>query len=183
MKFDKFPRIQNKNLFGIILGLGLVVVVVVLIRYSNDKSASKDGMSGRSAPAPYGDVSGESGVSSEIMSASTLSEGDYLPVSGINTTMPVSSCNAGLTVNPMDLLPKDVNSEWASVNPASNDLKNLNMLSAGQLIGINTVGSSLRNPNLQERSEPVIPKVNIGPWGQSTIDSDTMRRPLEIGSD
>ena len=183
MKFDKMPRISNKNLFGVILGLGLVVVIVVLVRYNNDKSSTKDNMSGRFAPMAYPDVSGTDGVSTEILSASTLNEGDYLPVSGINTTAPAPSCNSGSCVNPSDLLPKDINSEWASVNPASNDLKNLNMLSAGQLIGINTVGSSLRNPNLQERSEPVIPKTTIGPWNQSTIEADTLRRPLEIGSD
>jgi hypothetical protein len=79
-------------------------------------------------------------------------------------------------------LPKDINSDWSNVNPANADLKNINLLSAGQLIGINTVGSSLRNPSLQERSEPVIPKTNIGPWNNSTIDADVLRRPLEIGS-
>jgi hypothetical protein len=75
-----------------------------------------------------------------------------------------------------------MNSDWSNINPANADLKNINLLSAGQLIGINTVGSSLRNPSLQERSEPVIPKTNIGPWNNSTIDADTYRRPLEIGT-
>ena len=62
-----------------------------------------------------------------------------------------------------------------------NDLKNVNMLNSDQLIGINTVGSSLRNANYQIRSEPTNPRVNVGPWNASTIDSDSFRRPLEIG--
>jgi uncharacterized protein YjbI with pentapeptide repeats len=105
---------------------------------------------------------------------------NFLNVGGMNSNKP-STCNQQ-TTDPSDLLPKDVNSEWSNINPANADLKNINLLSAGQLIGINTVGSSLRNPNLQERSEPVIPKTNIGPWNNSTIDADNLRRPLEIGS-
>jgi hypothetical protein len=108
-------------------------------------------------------------------------DNNFLNVSGLSTNGNAGSCNQKST-DPSDLLPKDINSAWSSVNPASADLKNINLLSAGQLIGINTVGSSLRNPSLQERSEPVIPKTNIGPWNNSTIDADTLRRPLEIGS-
>ena len=61
------------------------------------------------------------------------------------------------------------------------DLKNVSLLKAGHHIGINTVGQSLRNANLQLRSEPANPQLNVGPWNQSTIAADTMRRPLEIG--
>ena len=63
----------------------------------------------------------------------------------------------------------------------SGDLKNVSLLKAGWHIGINTVGQSLRNANLQLRSEPVNPQLNTGPWNQSTITADMQRRPLEIG--
>jgi hypothetical protein len=109
-------------------------------------------------------------------------DNNFLSVSGLSTNGNAGACNQKNS-DPSDLLPKDMNSDWSNVNPANADLKNINLLSAGQLIGINTVGSSLRNPSLQERSEPIIPKTNIGPWNQSTIDADTLRRPLEIGGD
>lgn len=82
-----------------------------------------------------------------------------------------------------DLLPKDAaNSKWAQVNPAGQgDLKDKNFLNAGFHIGINTVGNSLRNPNLQLRSEPPNPQLKVSPWNQTTIESDLNRRPLEIG--
>lgn len=82
-----------------------------------------------------------------------------------------------------DLLPKDAaNSKWAQVNPAGQgDLKDKNFLNAGAHIGINTVGNSLRNPNLQLRSEPPNPQVKVSPWNQTSIESDLNRRPLEIG--
>ena len=40
---------------------------------------------------------------------------------------------------------------------------------------------SLRNANLQVRSEPANPQLNVGPWNNTTMEPDTMRVPLEIG--
>jgi hypothetical protein len=83
-------------------------------------------------------------------------------------------------LNPSELLPKDVNSAWAEANPTGmGDVQNLNFISAGALVGINTIGQSLRNANYQIRSEPPNPQVTVGPWSQSTMESDLMRRPLE----
>lgn len=80
-----------------------------------------------------------------------------------------------------DLLPRDAaNSKWAQVNPAGQgDVSNQNFLTAGWAVGINTVGSTLRNANLQLRSEPPNPR---GAWPimNSTIEPDLLRRPLEI---
>ena len=62
-------------------------------------------------------------------------------------------------------------------------LEGISLLSATQQNGINTVGSSLRNPNLQLRSEPPNPRTNTNcPWNVSTIESDNLRKPLEIGA-
>lgn len=84
--------------------------------------------------------------------------------------------------DPSMLLPNDSNSQWASVNPQGGGmLKNVNLLQAGSLVGINTVGSSLRNANLQVRSEPPNPQGSVGPWNNSTIEPDFVRKPLEIG--
>ena len=80
------------------------------------------------------------------------------------------------------LLPKDNNSQWAELNPSGKgELANINLLKAGYHIGIDTIGQSLRNANLQLRSEPPNPQINVGPWNQSTITPDFMRVPLEIG--
>jgi len=84
--------------------------------------------------------------------------------------------------NPADLLPKDSNSQWAQLNPAGKgDLANINLLKAGYHIGIDTVGQTLRNANLQIRSEPPNPQVNTGIWNMSTIEPDFLRPPMEIG--
>ena len=85
----------------------------------------------------------------------------FMEVSGMKSgTGATTSCNNQQLMDPKELLPKDSNNEWANMMP-SNDLKNVQMLSAGHHIGINSVGSSLRNANLQVRSEPVIPQNNV----------------------
>ena len=82
-----------------------------------------------------------------------------------------------------DLLPKDAaNSKWAQANPAGQgDIDSQNYLTAGHLIGVNTVGPSLRNANMQLRSDPPIERVDVGPWSQTTIEYDVNRRFFEIG--
>ena len=42
---------------------------------------------------------------------------------------------------------------------------------------------SLRNANQQLRSDPPIPQVQTGPWNQSPIVPDLLRRPFDLGSD
>jgi hypothetical protein len=84
-------------------------------------------------------------------------------------------------LTPGELLPKDTNSVWAQQNPmGTGSLKGKNFLSAGALIGINTVGQSMRNANYQLRSEPPNPQVAVSVFNQSTIEPDTNRRSLEI---
>lgn len=84
-----------------------------------------------------------------------------------------------------DLLPKDAaNSKWAQLNPAGQgDVRDQNFLTAGYHIGVNSIGSSKRNANLQLRSEPVNPQQVVSPWMQSTIEPNVYQRPLEIGGD
>jgi len=82
-----------------------------------------------------------------------------------------------------ELLPQDNNSQWSQLHPAgAGELQGINLLSAGHHIGIDTIGQTLRNANLQIRSEPPNPQISVGPWNQSTISPDLMRVPLELGS-
>jgi hypothetical protein len=85
-------------------------------------------------------------------------------------------------LTPSELLPADANSTWAQVNPAGQgELGDQNFLNAGYHVGVNTVGQTLRNANLQLRSEPPNPQVKVSPWLQSTIEPDSNRKPMEIG--
>lgn len=103
--------------------------------------------------------------------------------SNVPTSASATVCDKAIT-KVEDLLPKDAeNSKWAQVNPmGKGDVKDQNYLTAGYYMGVNTVGQTLRNPNLQLRSDPYIPKQeNISIWNIGTIDYDDSRRYFEIG--
>lgn len=85
-----------------------------------------------------------------------------------------------------DLLPKDAaNNKFSMMSPAGQgSLSDINLLSAGHHIGISSIAGTLRNANLQLRSEPPNPQMVVSPWMQSTIVPEgPLRRPLEIGGD
>ena len=90
----------------------------------------------------------------------------------------------GTIANPNELLPVDQNSQWAALNPVNmsqGNILNGDMLQAGYHIGLDTIGQSMKNANLQLRSDPIIPKQDVGPWNQSTYEPDYARVPLEVG--
>lgn len=84
-------------------------------------------------------------------------------------------------VKPGELLPSD-NNGFSESNPrGQGQLSNRNLFESAHHAGLNTQGSSLRNGNRQIRSDPLIPRVDVGPWHQSTYEADTNRRTFEIG--
>jgi hypothetical protein len=159
---------KNKEL---ILVVGALLVLGVFL-YKSGKQKNKDmmnstsSMQGYSIPSPAG----------------PLGENEkYAHANGVKTSM--YGAQASKLDDPSILLPSDSNSQWASLNPQGGGmLKGVNLLQAGSMIGINTVGSSMRNANLQLRSEPPNPQGNVGPWLNSTIEPDIpSHQPLEIG--
>jgi hypothetical protein len=113
------------------------------------------------------------------------------PVAHATPTTPSVPSTAGSgyalqpVANPGDLLPKDQNSQWAALNPNTmnqGDVLMPDLLQAGYHIGLDTIGQTLRNANLQLRSDPIISKSDVGPWHQSTIEADYGRVPLELGN-
>ena len=171
--------------------IGIVVLALAIAQYSGRKTNYSDGFdNGYSAPhnqasaAPVnqgptqgvavaaGESVGQNEVYASVPNGSTTSTYGLAPMPSANKNY-----------DPSELLPKDTNSQWAQLNPAgSADFKNVNLLKAGSLIGIDTIGSSLRNANLQERSEPPNPTSTVSPWMNTTIEPDLMRKPLEIGT-
>lgn len=178
-----FKNFKNEQ---VILGLvGLVVLLFALYKYSENKNLFKAGMTqGRAAlnPAPVGQAN--SGMQ---VTGASANPNAYAPFNGAANANVATSASSAASMNkpvanPADLLPSDSNSSWASMNPVG-DLKNVNLLNPTQVVGINTQGSSLRNANLQLRSEPANPRMNTNsPWNISTIEEDKFRKPLEIGA-
>jgi len=149
--------------------LFLVIFIVLawgLLMYSGAKSLNLDGMSVGATGAPAQPAA---------------------PVDPTALPKPQSSAPGYAlqpVANPSDLLPADHNSEWSALNPNSmkkGDVLMPDLLQAGYHIGLDTIGQTLRNANLQLRSDPIIPVQPVGPWNQSTIEPDVGRVPLEIG--
>lgn len=167
---------------GLIIIVALIVLFVGFNFYSNNKSTLLSGFS----PLEGSSISQHNSQNNNANPAVQASSGGGVgaPISVIHNSNSASSgnCTTKQISNPADLLPKDTNSEWAQLNPNGvGDLANVSLLNSGHHIGINTVGTSLRNANLQVRSEPVIPKSSVGPWLNSTIEPDCDRPKLEIG--
>mgnify|MGYP001366618918 CR=1 FL=1 len=98
----------------------------------------------------------------------------------LGNASPASAFPKG-SLKPQDLLPSQEATAWSHANPVgAGELEDQNFLTAGFHVGINTVGQSLRNANLQIRSEPPNPQKKVGPWMQSTIEPDLNRKALEV---
>ena len=175
-------------------GIGAIVVLLI-VAYGVNLFATyltSKGMSGSESnqmmPQQYMNSSStpSSGSSAGVRPAEPLGQNEvFASANGVQTSMPgiPSSCSKPNIQNPAELLPKDSNSQWAQLNPSGKgELANVNLLKAGYHIGIDTIGQTLRNANLQIRSEPPNPQLYVGPWNQSSIEPDFMRPPLNIGS-
>ncbi len=171
----------NEKNFGPMAFLFAILLIALIGGYSNGFSQVTDTMGGMGRSS--GSLSTEPKASSYPAAAKPLGENsDFASVSGMKgTTCNTPDCNKKATEDPSTLLPNDSNSAWAKLNPSGQgSLKNVNLLDAGAHHGVQA--QVLRNPNLQLRSEPANPRSNIGPWLQSTIEPDRMRKSLEIGS-
>ena len=125
----------------------------------------------------------DTGIEAELDEVNQVEPSDNLADVGAEVGAEVQSNEAEqLTAN--DLLPTDSEAdEWAEENPEGDGMvADKNFLTAGHHIGIDSVGQTLKNANYGLRSEPSIPREDVGPWLNSTIEADTNRRPLEISS-
>ena len=159
--------LKSDNAKWVFVAIVLCIVAYSLLNYSNGKGLVMDGMSTSVRPSSStgNDVfydQPQASVPSDIQTGS-----DYKQVD---------------TASPQDLLPTDKNSEFAKLNPVNAGQSEMpDLLQAGSLIGVDTIGQTLKNPNLQLRSEPAIPKQQVGPWNNSTFEPDLSRVPLELG--
>lgn len=167
---------------GLII-LGLVVLVYVINMYMGKREGMKDGEHEKEEEAEKKAPEGGEGFVEASEKLGSNSSYQNLGGEPLGKELP-NDCFPKDQLSPGELLPGNDDSQWAKVNPTGQgELGEQNFLSAGFHIGVNTVGQSLRNANLQIRSEPANPQVKVSPWQQTTIEPDTNRRPLEIANE
>ena len=146
---------------NVLLIIGLVFLVIALYQYSQNKNMFQSGMSSMASPKQK--------VTFSVENKEVEQPTSFLSSNELNKP----------ATDPADLLPASSSNEFSASNP----LSGTNFLSQHASPGLNTQGSSLRNPNLQLRSEPANPRTNTNcPWNISTIEGDKYRRRLEIGT-
>ena len=174
----------GKNMGGVFFLLIVLVAGMALASYSTSKGSHLEMVATNSQAlgvlddAP--DMAATLGQPSNNR-ASSVSDNYTTVPQGSNGNPINNSCqNVKHLDNPRELLPNPSNNQFSVLQPGGN-LGGVNLLKAGHHMGIDTVGQSLRNANLQLRSEPPNPQLNVGPWMNTTIQPDLQRRPLEIG--
>lgn len=176
----KLPQKNVVRLGAIVLGL--VVLVAVVNAYSGSRSGGGEGFE-KGGLEPQGPLSNGP---DQPMNVSSHSQGGNAAPSMANESRHPSGQQTYQqnVLSPEELLPKGgLGASWSATNPVGlNELKGQSaLLSPGYHYGINTVGQTLRNANLDVRSDPPNPRKNVGPFLNSTIEPDLMRRQLEIG--
>lgn len=169
--------------------LALLAVVVVALGYLQPSmfSGRREGFQATlSAASNYSAQAGGNSAAGSVRAQAVSQAADVAPTptsgpANFGNAEQPAGCYPRDQLTPSELLPKDANSVWAQQNPmGTGSLKGKNFLSAGALIGVNTVGQSLRNANYQLRSEPPNPQVPVTVFNVPTIEPDVNRRALEI---
>jgi len=179
---------------GLLTLLGILVLAIAMKQFSNRKGNSYEALS-HSQPkwndSRFNDEDAGSPPPQQAHAAPRApaaanpvgQNSKFAAINGANAStqgLP-PSCTRQPVANPAELLPLG-NNAWGNLNPeGGGNMSGVNLLKAGYHSGVNTVGNSLRNANLQVRSEPPNPQSRVGPWNNTTIEPDLMRVPLEIG--
>lgn len=194
-------KFDNHMIFRIVLIVLAAFVLFALVSYYNSKQNSakvekfyQDAVKAAPPPAPpaqpftspllVDDTATDVKVSGQAKPSEEKDNEVYRTVDFSTQKLP-SDCFPKDRLTAEDLLPKDAaNNKWSQASPAGQGaLSDVNLLSSGYQMGVSSIGGTLRNANLQLRSEPPNPQQQVSPWGQSTISPDPWRRPLEINGD
>lgn len=162
----------------------IIAIVAIFLYISRKNSYSYEGNESVSNANLYSTTQNNQPMSSS--NAPSVRASEPIGMNEVFSSVPGSSKNNGGAIvtnvssnalQPGELLPKQNNS-WGNANQSVQIPGNL--LSPTYLAGIDTIGSSLRNPNLQLRSEHPNPQTTVSIWNQSTITPDYLRTPFEL---
>ncbi len=166
--------------------LYIVAALFIIFVWMSNKSESTEALENTEVVAPAAPETPVVSVDSKLITPEPKPLGSYddmyaeisldskTETSEITPQMPNSN----------ELLPSNEDSEFLKENPVAKLLKEQNFLQAGYHFGINTVVQSNKIPYLDIRSVPPIPKMDVGPFNNSSYEQPmgSNRRFLEIGA-
>ena len=105
------------------------------------------------------------------------------PVAKTNTVISAVDINKQNIQNydAKDFLPKEINDQWfdTDFSQAKNNINDDKLINTERyVIGINTVGQSLKNASYDIRGTIANPKFSVSPWNNSTYEPDYNIKPL-----
>ena len=124
----------------------------------------------------YSGINEDNNIGAELTTA-------FEPPSGFNTTPDEIDFNKNNNdkYNVKDYLPKDINNDWFDTDfaNAQHNIDDNNLINPDRfIIGINTIGQSLKSPSWDIRGTIANPKYSVSPWGNSTYEPDYNLKPL-----
>ena len=151
-------------------------------RNSAPAPAEKDNVAEKPAAAPakqYSDLPNDNDNASSAGADLNSAYGDLVSHDAKNS-VDLKQKNV-INYDAHDFLPKEVNDSWFDTDFSQakynvNDDKLIN--TERYVIGINTVGQSLKNASYDIRGTVPNPKFSVSPWNNSTIETDYNLRPL-----
>ena len=116
-----------------------------------------------------------------VVGASLDSAFDKPIQEGVKTDVIDLNRNNVKNYNAKDYLPKEVNDDWFNTDFSQakykmNDDKLIN--TEKYVVGVNTVGQSLKNASYDIRGAVNVPKYSVSPWNNSTTEPDYNIKPL-----
>lgn len=150
---------KNLNLQHVLLVGGALVLVYALMQYTNKKGS--EGYVNVNSPLQPAAFGGGGGGGDQVLPPQPPAAA---VIAQQQPQQQPQQPGGGL-------LPNNVQGGAPGWNVSGPQAGGPNLLKAGQFNGIDTVSTSLRNANLQLRSEPSIPKSDVGPWNGSTMDA------------
>jgi len=158
------------------------LVLYMMNSYGKAQSLTGEGMMDKLSGAL-----GSKGPSSEMgpFGSSTHEAGSNAqPTEALQSRQPTGqSTYSESTLSASELLPKgEIGASWAAVNPAGmSDLKGQNFLQAGYHTNTALAGVSQtnRNASWDVRSEQPNPQGTVGPFLNTTIETNPFKRGLE----
>ncbi len=170
----------NIQLIIVIAG---IILLIALILYSSNFSAIKNS----------GNVNVEEKLKNDILNDDSIFDGSHQYADYPEKLEKAEKTNEEGVVeykgkkfavgkdnlfNVKEYLPQEKKEGWFTDPSTSIEINDISLIDNREFIGINTVGQSLRNANLNLRPQPPVPKVNVSPWNMSTIEPDTNIKSL-----
>ena len=145
-------------------------------QFIGNKSNYRDGIRGNTGVDEWNDYYN---TNANTVDNSYLQNNDkFVPTDETSGNMAPYRGKGHTTNSPEDLfkndklLPQEVNKDWFEVMPEPIKVKNRHLINITRPMGVNTIGSALKNASHDLRGDEACPKFVVAPWLQSSIEPD-----------